>query len=142
MAAVQMTPPQFEPVTRTRPPKIKYPEEALRTEFLRRNPAARRIPLNLNTETIEERHIADRFVGLQRRLIESEGLNEEDAYDKTSRIISAEVAHQFDRDLTEYASIIDPSVTDVQTQLYLASMRDSERDTRLYRAYVKEQKGK
>ncbi len=137
-----MTPPQFEPVTCTRPPKLSYPEDELRTKFLQRNPAARRIPLNLNAERMEDRHIADRFVGLQLRLMESEGLSEEDAYEKTNRIISSEVVHEVDKDLAEYGSIIDPNIDDVQTQLYLASLRDSQRDSRLYHAFVKERKGK
>lgn len=141
-AAVAMTPPQFEPVVRTKPPKLAYPEDTLRNEFLRRNPAARRIPVNLNAGSLAERHIADRFVGLQVRLMESEGLSEEEAYDKTSRIINSELSHHVDRDLTEYGSIIDPNVDNVQSQLYLASVRDSQRDTRLHRAFVKERKGK
>lgn len=144
MSAVEMTPPQFEPVVRTRPPKIVFPEDALRETFLQRNPHARRLPVNLNALTIPERHIADRFVSLQMQLMDEQNLSEEDAYQSADRIICSEVIESQRRGGSQdaYGSLVDAGISDEEAKLYLASLRDSERDMALHRAFVKEKKGK
>ncbi len=144
MSAVEMTPPQFEPVSRTRPPRITFPEDKLRETFLRRNPRARRMPVNLTAASIPERHIADRFVALQMRLMNEESLTEDDAYQAADRVICSEIIEASRRSGAEDAcsSLVDPSVEDEEAQLYLASMRDSRRDKVLHWAFVKEKKGK
>lgn len=144
VSAVAMTPPQFEPVVRTRPPRIVFPEDALRATFLRRNPHARRLPVNLNATSIPERHIADRFVGLQMQLMREERMSEEEAYESADRIICSEVIESQRKggSADAYGSLVDASVDDEEARLYLASLRDSERDKALHSAFVKEKKGK
>lgn len=144
MAAVNMTPPQFEPVTKTKPTRITYPEDAFRETFLKRNPHARRIPVNLMASAIPERHIADRFVMLQMRIMRDDKLSEEKAYEKADRIICSEIieATRGSQEEGDFSTLIDPTIEDKQARLYIASLRDCQRDKMLHRAFVKEKKGK
>lgn len=148
---LELTPPQFEPVRRTRPDRLQYPEDDLRRKFLSRNPRAQRIPVNLMAAKITDRHISDRFVALQLRLMNNaeDPLGEDDAYVKADRIMRTEYLHKLEEtgehastsdteQHDDFGSLIDPEINDEQVQLYLASMRDSKRDSKLHRAFVKE----
>lgn len=135
MAAVNLTPPQFESVVNTRPPRIVYAEDGLRETFLKRNPNARRIPVDLNAASITQRHISDRFVALQMRIMRDEKLNVDDAYEKADRIFTSEILQSTSGDV---GSLIDESVQSQEAKLYLASKRDAQRDKLLYQAFKME----
>ena len=143
-AAVKAFPPHFEPVSQTRPPKITYPEDRLREIFLKRNPQARRLPVNLSAPSIPERHIADRFVALQLQLMKEDALDEEAAYKAADRIICSEIieANRRKKAGEDVGPLVDPSVSDEQARIYLASVRDSNRDKLLHAAFVNENNGK
>jgi len=143
-SGLELTPPQFEPVRRTRPERLTYPEDGLRRKFLARNPRAQRIPVNLMAARVADRHISDRFVALQMRLMEGDGLDEDGAYVKADRIMRTEYLQKLDKRPSggsredEYGSLVDGEIKDEQVQIYFASMRDSKRDSKLHRAFVKE----
>ena len=137
MSAVEANPPQFEPVVRTRPPCLVYPEDRLREKFLQRNPAARRVPVDLKARTIPERHIADRFVSMQMRFMEEDNLAEEEAYEAADRMLCSEIVASQSSNADFFSSLIDRNVTDDQDKLYVASLRDSQRDQKLYRGFAK-----
>lgn len=86
-------PPKFQ---LDRPPDLAFPEDELRREWLRRNPAATMVPKALFLEEASvpdelRRHPADAFVERQMELIE-EGTAPEEAY----RIVAAEQEREGD----------------------------------------------
>lgn len=132
---VEATRPPFNPVSQTKSKAIVYPEDRLRSIYLRNNPDARRIPVNLKAKTPAERHVSDRFVAKQMKLMEDQKLSERDAYKE------AEEAFQVRDDVVQKlptddmaSPLSDPSVEDEAGRLYLASVRDSERDQKLFEA--------
>lgn len=140
LASVAATRPAFEPVVRTRPPPLEYPEDRLRAVFLQRNPDARRIPLNLLARNVEDRHVADKFVSVQMRLMEEDGLAEEEAYNEAARVLNEEHLKMDGDEQGLYGPLADDGVQDDAVRLYLASKKDSERDQALFRALVKQAK--
>lgn len=132
---VEATRPPFQPVKATKSPPIYYPEDRLRATYLRKNPEARRIPVNLYADSIPDRHISDRFVSIQMRLMDENNLSEEDAYKRAEEIV-----HKSNVDTDTLVSddvtgpLEDPSIFDETSRLYLASVKDSQRDRKLYEA--------
>lgn len=132
---VEATRPPFEPVTATKSRSIHYPEDRLRATYLQRNPEARRIPVNLLADSVTDRHVSDRFVAFQMRLMNEKNLSEEEAYKLAEETIQkrktdgeALLADNFSGPLR------DSSIADETSRLYLASVRDSERDQKIYEA--------
>lgn len=136
MTAVEATPPLFEPVVQTKPPRLVYPEDRLRNIFLQRNPETRRLPVNLKARSIPERHIADRFAAIQQQLMHDEGLAEDDAYAAADRILNAAVleSNRISDDLN--GPLSNPAVKDDASRLFLASLKDSQRDQALHSALL------
>lgn len=140
MEIVEATRPVFSPVTVTSVPEIIYPEDRLRSIFLRRNPDAQRIPINLKAKTKEDRHISDRFVSLQMRFMEEQGLSENKAYEEADRVF-AEQKEEMNRVLDEYdtiGSLVNPSIEDEAARAFMASLMDSKRDQKLHQALVEQ----
>lgn len=138
MNSVESTRPPFEPIVSTKPGRIEYPEDRLRNIFLQRNPNARRIPVNLRATSVPERHIADKFVSIQMQIMDEDKLSEEEAYNAANRILNhpnSEADHAED-DL--YGPLSNPAITNESARLYLASVKDSQRDKALHRALVKQ----
>lgn len=136
-AALAATPPQFEPVRVTKPPRLVYPEDRLREVYLSRNPSSRRLPVDMGARTVSERHVADRFVALQMQLMEEHGVSEDVAYLKAERIMAAETSKLLDVAKDDMsAPLINESIKDPRTRLYLASFCDSQRDARLREVLV------
>mmetsp|Transcript_3022 Transcript_3022/g.6534 ORF Transcript_3022/g.6534 Transcript_3022/m.6534 type:complete len:180 (-) Transcript_3022:1348-1887(-) len=63
---------------------IRFREDVLRKEFLKRNRALKSAPFDLNAETKKQAHAAERFAARQLELME-EGVSQEDAYEGTER---------------------------------------------------------
>lgn len=133
MDVVEATRPPFEPVAVTKVPKITYPEDRLRSVYLTRNPAARRLPVNLNARTIPERHVADKFVTIQMRLMKEQSLSEDDAYNAAEKLIEDEKRAQqlFFENILE-GPLTDMSIQDQTARLYMASVNDSRRDQTIF----------
>lgn len=139
MSSVEATRPTFQPIVNTRPPRIQYPEDRLRNIYLSRNPSARRIPVNLKAKSISARHIADKFVSLQMDYMNEKGMSEEEAYNAADRELH--VPHESTEPMENLTGPLQNSaVADEVTRLYLASVRDSQRDQRLFSALVKQAK--
>lgn len=130
---VEATRPPFEPVSVTKSRIIRYPEDRLRATYLQRNPEARRIPVNLLAGSIADRHVSDRFVTVQMRLMKEKNLSEEEAYKSAEEIIRKKKADA-DVLLADKLSgpLGDSSIADETSRLYLASVKDSERDRKIY----------
>lgn len=139
MSSVEATRPTFEPVVNTRPPRIEYPEDRLRNIYLSRNPEARRIPVDLKAKSIPERHIADKFVSVQMHYMNEMSMSEEEAYNAADRELHLpQVSEGHAENL--HGPLQNSAVTDEVARLYLASVRDSQRDQKLFRALVKQAK--
>lgn len=138
MDIVEATRPPFKPIERTKTPKIIYPEDKLRITYLQRNPEVRRIPVNLKAPTIEERHIADRFVSMQMRFMQEQNMSEDDAYQATMESIN--IRH-FDSSTAEddlYGPLTSSSSDNEAVRLYNASVADSERDIKLRKDFIEQ----
>lgn len=135
---VEATRPPFEPVRATKTERVTYPEDRLRAKYLERNPEVRRIPVNLKARTLEERHIADRFISIQLRLIQEKNMTEEDAYTTAHDIINLRTddANMSADDLSSPLS--NSSIQNESARLYLASVRDSERDKKLREIFLEQ----
>lgn len=136
---VGATKPPFEPVIVTRTKAIIYPEDRLRRKYLQQNPEARRIPINLKARTAAERHVADRFVAIQMKLMREKKMSEQNAY-KAARDI---VSHQgIDSDLMFqddlYGPLSDSNILNETARLYLASVKDAKRDKKMYNAMLEQ----
>lgn len=136
---VDATRPPFLPIASKRVRELVYPEDRLRSVFLLRNPETRRIPVNLHAESIADRHISDRFVSLQTKLIQEQGLSEDKAYDETSRILS-----EYKREMEEQSEeqdiagpLSNPSIKDEASRAFMASYMDSRRDQKIHQALTK-----
>lgn len=133
MDIVSATRPAFEPVRSTQTKKIVYPEDRLRSKYLLRNPEARRVPVNLKAKRIEDRHISDRFVHTQLRLMREKNISEDMAYKEALDIINLKTidhSEVLDSDLT--GPLTNANVSDKTAQVYLASVRDANRDKKLF----------
>lgn len=132
---VEATRPPFEPVTVTKSSLIHYPEDDLRSKYMENNPEMRRIPINLKANSIPERHIADRFTSLQMKLMDEKKLSEEDAYKVADEMISNRQV-DFDALCGDDLSgpLGDVTVENDSARVYLASVKDSQRDKRLLKA--------
>lgn len=132
---VEATRPPFEPVRSTKSREIRYPEDRLRATYLQRNPEARRIPVNLLAESITDRHVSDRFVAFQMRLMNERKLSEEEAYKLAEEAMQKK---KTDADALVVDSLSGPledcSIDDATSRLYFASVKDSQRDQKLYQA--------
>lgn len=138
MDIVEATRPVFSPVTVTKAPEIMYPEDRLRSIFLQRNPDAHRMPINLKAKSKEERHISDRFVALQMKFMDEQGLSENKAYEEADRVL-AEQKEQMNRILDEYdttGSLVNPFIEDEAARAFMASLADSKRDQKLHEALI------
>lgn len=130
---VDATRPPFEPVTTIRTKAIRYPEDRLRNKYFRRNPETRRIPVNLKARSIVDRHIADRFVTIQMGLMRERNISEEEAYSIAKDMVNLNtVDTKADRGSDFYGPLSDPTIENETARLYLASVKDSERDKQLY----------
>lgn len=139
MPIVQSTRPPFVPVSLVKSQKIEYPEDRLRSIYLRRNPSARHFPVNLKAKNISDRHISDRFVSKQMKLMQDEGLSEEDAYKVVSKVMNEEEARIITDHLADFrGTLTNRSVKSEVTRLYLASVKDSRRDQALHKALMEQ----
>lgn len=136
---LESTRPVFEAIQVTKPPKIAYPEDRLRSTFLERNPDARRIPVNLKAKTIPERHVADKFVAMQTKFMQENGMPEEEAYNAADRVLNVETA-QVGENGDLYGPLVNQAVQDETARLYLASLKDSQRDQKQLRGLLKQSK--
>lgn len=143
MDIVEATRPPFQPVSVTKARSITYPEDNLRQTYLRRNPEARSFPVNLKARSVPDRHIADRFVSIQTELMKNQHLDEDEAYRSAERILKDEAVRMEDILRSKASlSLIDPSLSDETERLYLASVKDSQRDKALHGALMTESHGK
>lgn len=133
-AAVAAATPEFEAVRVTKPGRITYPEDRLRSIYLQRHAGARRVAVDLKAKTVAERHVADRFVGWQMRLME-DGMSEEEAYSAVERRMKKERGEAAGVE----GPLVDADLEDDGARLYLASVGDSRRDRELYRALVEQE---
>lgn len=77
------------------------------------------------------------------RIMNEQSMSEEDAYKAADRILYSEnVEASRTQDAGEFASLVDPSIENDEARLYVASLRDSQRDKALFKALVKEVKAK
>lgn len=139
---VKATKPPFEPVYRTKVPAISYPEDRLRNIYLQRNPNSRRIPINMKAHRISDRHIADRFVSIQTDFISERGMSEDDAYAEAERVLSGDLLFN-DPKQTDILSgtLSDQDVQDETARLYLASVKDAQRDQAMHQALKNQAQG-
>lgn len=136
MDIVEATRPPFKPIERTKTPKIVYPEDKLRITYLQRNPEVRRTPVNLKAKTIEERHIADRFVSIQSRFMQEQNMSEEEAYQAAMESIN--IRH-YDSTEDDLYGPLSTSLNDSEAvRLYKASVADSERDKKLRKDFIEQ----
>lgn len=138
LSTVEATKPKFQPRYVKKVPSIFYPEDRLRSIFLIRNPNARRIPVNLHAEKVDDRHVADRFVSLQLKFMQQDGLSERDAYDVAQNLISQIPKQSQDYDPALHGPLADESIQNEASKLFLASLKDSQRDQIIHKAYVKQ----
>lgn len=134
---VEATRPPFQPKSVTKSFEIRYPEDDLRAKYLENNPELRRIPINLKAPTIPERHVADRFVTLQMKLVREKSMSEKEAYKKADEMINERklnVDVLFSDDLS--GPLSDAAIENESARIYLASVKDSERDKRLHKAIL------
>lgn len=134
---VESTRPVFQSIRATKPPKIEYPEDRLRSIFLQRNPNARRTPVNLKAQSVAERHIADKFVAIQMKFMEENDMAEEEAYNAADRVLNVDNA-EVGQDEELYGPLANQAVQDEAARLYLASVKDSQRDQKQLHALLKQ----
>jgi hypothetical protein len=140
LAAIEAVPPHFTPAERFVPPRLVFPEDRLREEFLQKNPDARRLPINLKARSRMEAHIADRFVAIQMRAIRERGLDKEGAYEYAQTAISevAQKSSQLAADIE--SNTLSPSEGDETARLYSASLKESLADQELHEKLLNEQR--
>lgn len=139
LTTVENTRPVFEPIRETKSRKIEYPEDRLRQIFMDRNPDARRRPIDLKARSIPERHLADKFVAIQRRFMEENDMAEEEAYNSAYRVINVDAIQDGEKEEV-YGPLVNQAVQDEAARLYVASVRDSMRDQKHFRALLKQTK--
>lgn len=136
LSAVEQTKPKFQPIVETKPPRLVYPEDRLRNKYLVRNPHARHIPVNMRAKSIEERHIADRFVSIQLNYMNQQNMSEEDAYHAAETDLRA-ISQQARKEADITGPLQDMNISDQVARLYLASLKDSKRDQKMFHALLK-----
>lgn len=143
LATVEKVPPHFAAVESRKPPRLVYPEDRMRHAFLRKNPEARRDPIDLKARRRADAHTADAFVALQMRAMRERGLSEAEAYDyardefkdsqaRGKRRVSA--LHEAFR-----SDVADPR--DRAKNVYIASLHDAEADKKILEA-LREESGR
>lgn len=139
MDVVEATRPPFRPVYVTKAPPIEYPEDRSRSVFLEKNRFARRIPINMKADAIADRHLADRFVEAQTKLMNQDGVSESDAYEATMQIMKSGLLENHHNEMEGiYGSLSNGDVMNEAARLYLASLSDSRRDRSMYQALKKQ----
>jgi len=89
--AVARTPPAEMPLKASRPPKIVYEEDTLIRSYMKRNPEAAFLPLNM---TSTEPHFVRTFAWRQLELMKA-GYSREEAYQLTERELESEKREAF-----------------------------------------------
>jgi hypothetical protein len=141
LSAVEAVPPHFAPVEKIVPTRIVFPEDRLREKFLRRNPDARRAPINLKARFRSEAHVADRFAAIQLRAMRERGLDEDDAYKYAQDAISGDVKRAFELAADIDTRVLNAADSDDTAKLYLASLKESQGDQTLHEMLLTEQRG-
>lgn len=132
MTAVDVVPPHFELARKRRIPRLSYPEDRLREVFLARHPQFRTLPVNLKARKKTDAHIADKFAAIQLRAMQEQNMSEEEAYNYAINAATDGLKRISSQETSIGDAVSSESETDQATQLYMASLKDSMKDIKLY----------